>query len=109
VIRNSIDHGIESPDEREKSGKEGTGTITLDAHYTGANVQLQIRDDGHGLNKEAILKKAVEKNLIPQDALLSDEEIYNLIFLPGFSTAQSVTSVSGRGVGIWLSFRLKII
>ncbi|MDA3955887.1 chemotaxis protein CheA [Oceanispirochaeta sp.] len=100
LIRNSIDHGIESPDEREKSGKEGTGTITLDAHYTGANVQLQIRDDGHGLNKEAILKKAIKKNLIPQDALLSDEEIYNLIFLPGFSTAQSVTSVSGRGVGM---------
>jgi len=100
LIRNSIDHGIESPQEREKSGKDSIGSITLDAHYTGANVQLQIRDDGQGLNKASILKKAVEKGLISQDSQLSDEEIYNLIFMPGFSTAQSVTSVSGRGVGM---------
>ena len=100
LIRNSIDHGIESPEERKKSGKDGSGTITLDAHYTGANVRLQIRDDGHGLNKEAIIKKAVEKKLIASDAQLSDDEIFNLIFMPGFSTAQSVTNVSGRGVGM---------
>ncbi|MDC7234273.1 MAG: chemotaxis protein CheA [Spirochaetales bacterium] len=100
VIRNSIDHGIESSESRREKGKDEMGTITLDAHYTGANVQLQIRDDGQGLNKEAILKKAVEREIVSPDAQLSDEEIYNLIFMPGFSTAQSVTSVSGRGVGM---------
>ncbi|QEN07450.1 chemotaxis protein CheA [Oceanispirochaeta crateris] len=100
LIRNSIDHGIESAAERKKKGKDPTGTITLDAQYTGANVKLMIRDDGQGLNKEAILKKAIEKKLISPDAQLSDDEIFNLIFMPGFSTAQSVTSVSGRGVGM---------
>ncbi|MBF9015646.1 chemotaxis protein CheA [Oceanispirochaeta sp. M2] len=100
VIRNSIDHGIESAEKRKGTGKDEMGTITLDAHYTGANVQLQIRDDGQGLDKEAILKKAVEKGIVASDAQLSDEDIYSLIFMPGFSTAQSVTSVSGRGVGM---------
>lgn len=100
VIRNSIDHGIESAEKRKGTGKDEMGTITLDAHYTGANVQLQIRDDGQGLDKDAILKKAVEKGIVASDAQLSDEDIYSLIFMPGFSTAQSVTSVSGRGVGM---------
>ena len=100
LIRNSIDHGIESAEVRKKAGKDPEGSIILDAHYTGANVQLQIRDDGQGLNKEAIYKKAVEREVISPDAVLSDEEIYNLIFMPGFSTAKSVTSVSGRGVGM---------
>ena len=100
LIRNSIDHGIESPEERKANSKEEMGTITLDAHYTGANVRLQIRDDGKGLDKTAIFNKAVERELITADAQLSDEEIYNLIFMPGFSTAKSVTSVSGRGVGM---------
>ena len=100
LIRNSIDHGIESPEQRREAGKEGMGSITLDAHYTGANVRLQIRDDGKGLDKTAIFNKAVEKELISPDAQLNDEEIYNLIFMPGFSTAKAVTSVSGRGVGM---------
>jgi two-component system, chemotaxis family, sensor kinase CheA len=100
IIRNSIDHGIESAETRQKNGKDEMGTITLDAHYTGANVQLQIRDDGHGLNKDTILKKAIEREMVSPDAQLSDDEIFNLIFMPGFSTAQSVTSVSGRGVGM---------
>jgi two-component system chemotaxis sensor kinase CheA len=100
LIRNSIDHGIESPESRREDGKSEMGTITLDAHYTGANVRLQIRDDGKGLDKNAIFNKAVERELILPDAQLGDEEIYNLIFMPGFSTAKSVTSVSGRGVGM---------
>ncbi|MDC7239391.1 MAG: chemotaxis protein CheA, partial [Spirochaetales bacterium] len=100
LIRNSIDHGIESTEERTRLGKDPEGSIILDAHYTGANVQLQIKDDGKGLDKKAIFNKAVERELISPDAQLSDEEVYNLIFMPGFSTAKSVTSVSGRGVGM---------
>jgi len=100
LIRNSIDHGIESPQERTAAGKAPSGTITLDAHYTGADVLLQIRDDGQGLNREAILKKAVERGLIAEGAPMTDEEIYEQIFMPGFSTAANVTNVSGRGVGM---------
>ena len=100
LIRNSIDHGIESPAVREKSGKDPMGTVTLDAHYSGANVILQIRDDGKGLDKASIFKKAVQKGMIAADAVINDEDIYDLIFQPGFSTAENVTSVSGRGVGM---------
>ena len=76
------------------------GTVTLDAHYSGANVILKIRDDGKGLDKESIFKKAVEKGMISADAIINDEDIFDLIFQPGFSTAENVTSVSGRGVGM---------
>ncbi len=100
LIRNSIDHGIESPAVREKNGKDPMGTVTLDAHYSGANVILQIRDDGKGLDKASIIKKAVEKGMIAPDAIINDEDIYDLIFQPGFSTAENITSVSGRGVGM---------
>ena len=100
LIRNSIDHGIEAPSVREEKGKAASGTITLEAKYSGANVILQIRDDGKGLDKNAILKKGIEKELVSPDADLSDEEIFDLIFMPGFSTAANVTNVSGRGVGM---------
>ena len=100
LIRNSIDHGIELPGVREASGKPGQGHIRLSAEHSGANVFLKIRDDGAGLNIEAIRAKAVEKGLISPDAVLPEKELFSLIFHPGFSTAQTVTGVSGRGVGM---------
>lgn len=98
LIRNACDHGIENPEERKKAGKPEKGKITLKAHYEGNNIVIQIMDDGKGLSKERILTKAQNMGY-PTDNL-SDEEIYNLIFLPGLSTAQEVTDVSGRGVGM---------
>lgn len=100
LIRNSLDHGIESADVREQAGKSRRGTIRLTAAHTGSNVVVTIRDDGKGLDTSAIRAKAIEKKLIAPDAVLSEKEIFNLIFLPGFSTARQITSVSGRGVGM---------
>ncbi len=100
LIRNSIDHGIELPEVRRAAGKPAKGTVHLGAEHSGDSVLVTIRDDGAGLNKEAIRTKAVERGLITAGAELTDKEIYNLIFAPGFSTAKSVTSVSGRGVGM---------
>lgn len=100
LIRNSIDHGITKPEERLREGKPRRGTIRLAACHEGAHVAIKIEDDGRGLDKEAIRSKAIEKKLISPDSVLSDRELYNLIFLPGFSTAKTITSVSGRGVGM---------
>ncbi len=100
LIRNCIDHGIEAPDERARSGKPARGTITLRAAHQGANVVISVIDDGAGLDTAAILAKAKERGLVAGDAELSDREIFELIFLPGFSTAAKVTDVSGRGVGM---------
>ena len=100
LIRNCIDHGIERPEERAAAGKPRQGTVLLSAVHSGDSVLLKIEDDGAGLNREAILAKAVEKGMAAAGAELSDNEVYNLIFAPGFSTAKSVTSVSGRGVGM---------
>jgi two-component system chemotaxis sensor kinase CheA len=100
MVRNSVDHGIEPPEERIKAGKSPIGTVKLAAYHSAGNVVMEISDDGNGLNKELILKKAIERNLIEKGRVLSDREIYNLIFEPGFSTAQTVTDVSGRGVGM---------
>lgn len=99
MIRNSLDHGIEMPDVREKNGKDAVGTIRLSAEHRGGRIVIEISDDGAGINREVVLKKALEKNLIESDDI-SDEEIDNLIFHPGFSTAEQVTNVSGRGVGM---------
>ncbi|MDR3540357.1 MAG: chemotaxis protein CheA [Desulfosporosinus sp.] len=101
IIRNSIDHGIEMPAERETKGKPRTGTIILEAKNAGGDVLIIIRDDGEGFNKDRILAKAREKGLIqvPEEEI-ADKEIYNLVFLPGFSTNESVTEFSGRGVGM---------
>jgi two-component system chemotaxis sensor kinase CheA len=100
MIRNSVDHGIERPEIRLERGKPALGTIHLRACHEGGNIVIEIRDDGGGLNKERIFAKAVSQGLISADAQLPDSEIYNLIFLPGFSTAEKVTSISGRGVGM---------
>ncbi|MEN6473506.1 MAG: chemotaxis protein CheA [Syntrophaceae bacterium] len=100
LIRNSIDHGIEAPEVREASGKPGKGTIKLKAAHAGAQVVITISDDGAGLDTEAIRHKAVNKGLIAPDAQLSEHQIHELIMTPGFSTAESITSVSGRGVGM---------
>lgn len=100
IIRNSLDHGIETPDIRLNRGKTEQGTIRLSASQTGASVYIDIEDDGNGLNKEAILKKALKNGLVKEDAVLSEEDVFNLIFAPGFSTKETVSSVSGRGVGM---------
>jgi two-component system chemotaxis sensor kinase CheA len=100
LIRNSIDHGIELPRDRVAAGKSPKGTIHLSALHSGAFVLIRIKDDGGGLNTTAIRAKAIEKGLITQGQELSDKEIYALILAPGFSTAQKVTNVSGRGVGM---------
>lgn len=100
LIRNSIDHGIEPPDVRERAGKPRQGTVQLSAVHSGDSVLITIRDDGGGLDLEAIRAKAVEKGLIAATAELSDKAIFAQIFEPGFSTAKQVTSVSGRGVGM---------
>ena len=100
MVRNSVDHGIELPDERENEGKSRVGTVKLAAYHSAGNVVVEIKDDGKGLNRDLILEKAIERNLIEKGKTLTDREIYNLIFEPGFSTAQTVTDVSGRGVGM---------
>jgi two-component system chemotaxis sensor kinase CheA len=100
LIRNSIDHGIEPPDTRISAGKTAIGTIRLSAVHSGAHVIIRIQDDGKGLDKEAILSKAIEKGLVHPGTDLTDKEAFNLIFLPGFSTAERVTGISGRGVGM---------
>lgn len=100
LVRNSIGHGIEAPEVRSAIGKPRRGRITLSAKHTGANVVLTIADDGVGLNADRILAKAVEKGLVSTHAELSEREIFNLIFEPGFTTAEEVSNVSGRGVGM---------
>jgi two-component system, chemotaxis family, sensor kinase CheA len=100
LIRNSIDHGVEPPEVRSAAGKPRCGTIHLSAKHSGAHVVIEIEDDGAGLDKDRIRESAVAKGLISATAQLSEKEIFNLIFLPGFSTAAQVTSVSGRGVGM---------
>ncbi len=100
LIRNSIDHGIEKPEVRESSGKRRMGTIRLSAAHAGAHVLIRIQDDGAGLNREAIHAKAVEKGFISKDVALPDRDLFPLVLAPGFSTALSVTDVSGRGVGL---------
>lgn len=100
IIRNSIDHGVEMPEARKAAGKPLVGQIHLSALHSGTNVLVQVRDDGKGLNPEVLRKKAVEKGLLSADAVISDHEAYQLIFAPGFSTAEKITNVSGRGVGM---------
>jgi two-component system chemotaxis sensor kinase CheA len=100
MVRNSIDHGLESPDARQAAGKPRTGRVHLSAVHSGAQVLISIQDDGHGLDAARIRARAVEHGLLAADAKLSDDELYQLIFHPGFSTAREVTNVSGRGVGM---------
>lgn len=100
IIRNAMDHGVETPEDRVAQGKNPVGNVWLSAYHKGGNVYIEIKDDGKGLDKERILKKAVEKNLLAPGAEPTEAEIFNLVFLPGFSTAAKVTDVSGRGVGM---------
>ncbi len=102
IIRNSVDHGISTPEQRVKNGKPEIGTITLSAYNMGQNVVIEIKDDGRGIDPEKIKEKALEKGLIDEEKLknYSEKDLFNLIFLPGFSTAEKVTDVSGRGVGM---------
>ena len=100
MIRNAIDHGIEPLEERQALGKPPEGTITLSAEQVGGRIIIRVRDDGQGIDRERMRQVAVEKNLISPDAVLSEEEIENLVFLPGFSTARAVSDISGRGVGM---------
>lgn len=100
MVRNAVDHGLEKPDVRQERGKNATGTIRLSASHRSGSVFIEISDDGAGLNRERILEKAIEKGLVSPDAELSEPEIDNLLFLPGFSTASTVSNLSGRGVGM---------
>lgn len=100
LVRNSLDHGIEMPEDRVASGKGEQGTINLNAFHQGGNIVIEIIDDGKGMDKDVLYRKGIEKGLINEGDILSDRKIYELIFLPGFSTAATVSDVSGRGVGM---------
>ncbi|HEY2662655.1 MAG TPA: chemotaxis protein CheA [Caulobacteraceae bacterium] len=100
MLRNAIDHGLETPDERRAAGKPIEGTVRLVALHRGGRIVIEVSDDGRGINRKRVFSIAVEKELIAPDAVLTDEEIDNLIFLPGFSTASTVSDISGRGVGM---------
>jgi two-component system chemotaxis sensor kinase CheA len=100
MVRNSLDHGLETPEERVALGKPESGTVSLRAFHQGGKVLIEMRDDGRGLNREKILAKARQKGLVAPEAQPTPEEILQMIFLPGFSTAEKVTAVSGRGVGM---------
>jgi len=100
LVRNAVDHGIESSDIRIANGKPKSGTITLDAYHQGGNIIIEICDDGGGINREAVLSKAIEKGLVESSASLSDSQVFDLLFEPGFSTAKEISDISGRGVGM---------
>ena len=100
LMRNAIDHGIESPEERKKKGKKESGTITLKAYQKGNHVVIEVKDDGSGIDTDRVRKKAVEKGLIDGNAELQEKEVIDFIFTPGFSTKEVVSEVSGRGVGM---------
>lgn len=99
LVRNSVDHGLETPDEREAAGKDPVGTVELSASHQGGHIVIEITDDGRGLNRERILRKAMERGLNAHEGM-SDSDVWQLIFHPGLSTADAITDVSGRGVGM---------
>src|SRR5690606_21135780 len=99
LVRNAIDHGLESPADRRAAGKDESGTLTLSAAHQGANILIEISDDGRGLNRERILRKAAERDIpVPENA--TDAQVWDLVFAPGFSTMDTATDLSGRGVGM---------
>jgi two-component system chemotaxis sensor kinase CheA len=100
LVRNSLDHGVEPGPERRKHGKNEQGTLRLNAYHDAGSIVIEVADDGRGLDRDRILAKAVERELVAPETPLSDAEIYNLIFEPGFSTAEKVSNLSGRGVGM---------
>lgn len=101
ILRNAVDHGVETPDKREEAGKDPEGEVKLSARYEGNEILIEIEDDGAGINRDIILNKAIEKGIVTTDPeKLTDSDIYKLVFEPGFSTAEEVTDISGRGVGM---------
>jgi two-component system chemotaxis sensor kinase CheA len=100
LIRNAVDHGLETTEERIKAGKPETGVVTLSAAHHSGRIVITVADDGRGIDRTRVRAKAVERGIILPDAVLSDEEVDNLIFAPGFSTAATVSNISGRGVGM---------
>jgi two-component system chemotaxis sensor kinase CheA len=100
MVRNAVDHGVEGPDERVANGKPRVGVVQLHAYHASGNVVVELKDDGRGLHRDKIVKKAIEKGLIDSDKGMTDSDVFNLIFAPGFSTAEQITDISGRGVGM---------
>ncbi|POZ64053.1 chemotaxis protein CheA [Chromobacterium alticapitis] len=100
IVRNAVDHGLESAEKRLAAGKQEQGTVTLNAYHDAGSVVVEVRDDGGGINREKVLAKAVERGLVAEGRMLSDQDTLQLIFLPGFSTADKVSDLSGRGVGM---------
>ncbi|MBN1500051.1 MAG: chemotaxis protein CheA [Spirochaetes bacterium] len=100
LVRNAVDHGIDTPEERLKKGKNKKGTVYLNAYYETGNIVIEIEDDGNGLNRDKIYKKALSSGLIQENSAISDSDLYQFIFEPGFSTAEKITNISGRGVGM---------
>jgi len=100
LVRNAIDHGIETPEVRQSRGKAATGTVKLNAYHDAGSVVIEVADDGGGLKRDRIVQKATERGLITAGQVLTDEQVFSLIFEPGFSTAEQVTNLSGRGVGM---------
>lgn len=100
LVRNSLDHGIETPAERIARGKSGTGRLGLNAYHEGGSIVIEVTDDGRGLDRDRILRKAIERGLVSEGTVMSDAEVWQLIFAAGFSTADKVTEISGRGVGM---------
>jgi len=99
LVRNAIDHGLEAPADRRAAGKDETGTLSLSAAHQGGHIVIEISDDGRGLDRERILRKAVERNIpVPENP--TDAQVWDLVFAPGFSTAEQLTELSGRGVGM---------
>jgi two-component system chemotaxis sensor kinase CheA len=100
MVRNSVDHGLETPEERNKTGKYEKGIIKLSAYHRGGSIVIEISDDGRGLNKQKLIEKAIKNKFIQSHEGLTDAEIFRLVFMPGLSTAEKVTDISGRGVGM---------
>jgi len=100
LVRNSMDHGLEAPAERLAAGKQAQGRLALNAFHEAGSIVIEVSDDGRGLARERILNKAIERGLITENQMLADHEVWQLIFLPGFSTAEAITDLSGRGVGM---------
>jgi two-component system chemotaxis sensor kinase CheA len=100
MIRNAVDHGVESVEKRIEAGKPEYGTVTLRAYHQGGNIVIEITDDGKGLDKDALIRKGIEKGLVAPDAQLTEQQAFSLIMAPGFSTAEKITDISGRGVGM---------
>ncbi|HEX7529620.1 MAG TPA: chemotaxis protein CheA, partial [Pyrinomonadaceae bacterium] len=100
MLRNALDHGVETPEQRIASGKPAMAKVELRAAHQGGHILIEIRDDGRGINRDAVLRKAVERGIVQKGANLADSDVFSLIFEPGFSTAEKVTDISGRGVGM---------